>query len=429
LVQAGDRPLDTEDLAILALENEHVAGHTCKLVVLGQPGITRRALIERLTERLPHAPLLTCRLDAPRAPRCWVPAPDLELGDHVDEYPGAPVDRNGLLEALGHLFGQHLDRRRPLWGMTLIHLDDGGTAIVWRLHHALADGTTAGRLARLLLWDDVEVSSLRPDQLRRAHLADDVRRRFQLAAFFRREFARQHGRSPFDGRVGTVREMGVATTSLPGLRAAAHELDRATVNDALLAVVAGALREWMTQQHGPIRNLRARVPVSLHHEGDDAGNRDSYFTLALPLDETDPASRLRAVHQQSSIRKSADDARALDSLYRDLAVVSPRLRQFAAHLQANPRRFALNVSNVPGPPGDVAVLSTPVRQLFSFAEIGEHHALRIAALSHADQLTLGFCADPSLVPDVQSMATAAEVEAGLLMAAAPAGGSPAAAAE
>jgi hypothetical protein len=174
----------------------------------------------------------------------------------------------------------------------------------------------------------------------------------------------------------------------------------------------------MEQQHGPLVNVRARVPVSLHHEGDDPGNRDSYFTLELPLSDADPASRLRGVHRQTSIRKAADDARMLDSLYRELAVASPRLRQFAARLQSSPRRFALSVSNVPGPRTDVSVLSARVRELFSFAEIGEHHALRIAAVSHADQLCFGFCADPLLVPDVQSMALAAESEARLLMAAA-----------
>jgi hypothetical protein len=416
-VQTGFRPLEAEDLAILALENEFIAGHTCKVVILDSPGVTGEALVRHLADRLPRAPLLSCRLDRPREPLQWVPDPQFDLDQHVRQHPGDPVDRRGLLRTVARVFEQHLDRRRPLWCMTLIDLDDGGTAIVWRIHHAMADGTTAARLAALLLWDhSSELTNAH--QLTSDHHPDTARRRGHLSAFLRREFPRQHGRSPFDGAVGTGREMGVATTTLEGLRAAAHRLDGATVNDAVLSVMAGALRRWMEQQHGPLVNVRARVPVSLHHEGDDPGNRDSYFTLELPLSDADPASRLRGVHRQTSIRKAADDARMLDSLYRELAVASPRLRQFAARLQSSPRRFALSVSNVPGPRTDVSVLSARVRELFSFAEIGEHHALRIAAVSHADQLCFGFCADPLLVPDVQSMALAAESEARLLMAAA-----------
>jgi diacylglycerol O-acyltransferase / wax synthase len=423
-VQTGSRPLEAEDLAILSLENDTIAGHTCKVVVLDQPGIRRDTLFVRVADHLHRAPLLTYRLDSPTNPRRWVPDPQFDLQDHVVQHPGAPVERGRLLGVVAGLFEQHLDRARPLWSMTLVDLDDQGTAIVWKVHHAMADGTTLARWAALLLWDHHPAQAAGPGQLAHDHQADDVRRRAHLSAFLRREFTRQHGASPFDGAVGTTRAMGLATTSLSGLRAAAHSLDGATVNDAVLAVVSGALRRWIEEHHGPLVNVRARVPVSLHHEGDDPGNHDSFFTLELPLDEPDAVARLCSIHQQTSERKSANDARELESLYRELATVSPRLQQFAARLQASPRRFALSVSNVPGPRAEVSVLSSVVRNLVSFAEIGEHHALRVAAMSHADRLSFGFCADPALVPDVQAMATAAEVEADLLVAAAGKGDRP-----
>jgi len=411
------QPLGEEDLAILALECDTIAGHTCKVVVLDAPGVTRPVLAQRVAERLDRAPMLACRLGAPTGGWCWVPDPDFDVGDHVVEDTGRPVDRSGLLAKVAELFERRLDRTRPLWAMTVVQLDDGGTAIVWRIHHALADGTTTTRLGSLLLWDD-DGPPPAADQLARAHRADDARRRAHLSGFLRREFSRQHDRSPFDGAVGTTREMGLATTSLAGLRAAAHAIDGATVNDAVLAVVAGALRRWLEERHGPVVNLRARVPVSLHHEGDETANRDSYFSLVLPVHEADPVARLRDVHRQTTLRKTADDAEEMETFYRELAAVSPRLERFAAKLADSPRRFALNISNVPGPRGQVAVLGSPVTQLFSFAEIGQHHALRVSAMSHADRLSLGFCADPVLVPGVQAMAEAAVVEADALMAAA-----------
>ncbi|HVX23263.1 MAG TPA: wax ester/triacylglycerol synthase domain-containing protein [Acidimicrobiales bacterium] len=413
----GPNPLADEDLAILALECDTIAGHTCKVVVLDGPGVTRTALLDRLAGRLPRAPMLATRLDTPAGGRAWVPDAAFCVEDHVVEDGDGPVDRRGLLGKVAGLFEQRLDRTRPLWCMNLVALDGGGTAVVWRIHHALADGTTAARLASLLLWDEDEPAPA-AKALAEAHRADDARRRAHLSGFLRREFSWQHGRSPFDGTVGTTREMGLATTSLAGLRAAAHAIDGATVNDAVLSVVAGALRRWLEHRHGPVVNLRARVPVSLHHDGDGAANRDSFFSLVLPVDEADPVARLRTVHRQTTLRKSADDAAEMDALYRELAAVSPRLREFASKLQESPRRFALSVSNVPGPRAAVTVLSAPVAELFSFAEIGQHHALRVAALSHADRLSLGFCADPVLVPEVQAMAEAAEAEAADLMAAA-----------
>ncbi|HYI38401.1 MAG TPA: WS/DGAT domain-containing protein, partial [Thermoleophilaceae bacterium] len=73
-----------------------------------------------------------------------------------------------------------------------------------------------------------------------------------------------------------------------------------------------------------------------------------------------------------------------------------------------PRHFAVNVSNVPGPRTPVSVLGAPVESLHSIAEIGERHALRISAVSMADTLCFGFCADPAIVDDLQAMADGVE---------------------
>ena len=78
--------------------------------------------------------------------------------------------------------------------------------------------------------------------------------------------------------------------------------------------------------------MRVKVPVSLHRPGDDAGNRDSCFTLPLPLGERDPVARLRAVHAATSGRKQAHDAEALETVLRELGRVSPGLRALAERL-------------------------------------------------------------------------------------------------
>jgi hypothetical protein len=186
------------------------------------------------------------------------------------------------------------------------------------------------------------------------------------------------------------------------------------VNDAVLSLVAGSLRRWLEHHHGTLGDIRVRVPVSLHHEGDNAANLDSFFSLRLPIHIADPRERLRHVHAATAERKALHDAEELQAVLDELGSVSPRMRSFAERLEASPRSFALSVSNVPGPRTPVRVLGAPVNAIHSIAEIGSRHALRVAAVSLAGRLHFGFCADPSLVADLDAMACGIEEEAALL---------------
>jgi hypothetical protein len=289
---------------------------------------------------------------------------------------------------------------------------------VWRIHHSLADGTACMRYGRTLLWDEGLEPHMSKARASALHEDDESRRRAHLAGFLQREYARERRRSPFDGTIGTRREIAFASVSLPALREAAKQLDDATVNDAVLAIVAGAIGRWVRLRHGQLGAIRVRVPVSLHHEGDAVANEDSFFSLALPLNELDPVARLRAVHVATRERKAARDAEHREVLLHEVADLSPRLEQFVTRLERSPRRFALSVSNVPGPPLPVSVLDAPVQRLHSIAEIGERHALRVSALSLAGLLCFGFCADPGLVDHLQAMAEGVEAEAHELLGAA-----------
>ncbi|HTA35938.1 MAG TPA: wax ester/triacylglycerol synthase domain-containing protein, partial [Solirubrobacteraceae bacterium] len=203
-------PLGSEDRAILDLECRTIAGHTCKVVRLGpSPGASFDAarLRERIAERIELAPALTrCLGGSSQAPG-WVPDPDFDVVDHVvaaevDE----PLEHAGLLALVAELFEQRLDRSRPLWRIDTVAMRDGGSALIWRIHHSLADGTASVRYARALLWDDAPEASMTRAQAHAAHAADEARRRAHLAGFLHREYSRGACRSPFDGTVGTRRE-------------------------------------------------------------------------------------------------------------------------------------------------------------------------------------------------------------------------------
>jgi diacylglycerol O-acyltransferase len=404
-------PLGPEDRAILDLEGPTIAGHTCKVVVVEAGEADVAALRAEIGSRLGGVPQLTWRLGGSNHDPSWIVDSDFAVGRHVTRSAvRSPLDRAGLRVEVARLFAQRLDRSRPLWHMDVVPMDPG-FAIVWRIHHALADGTAAMKFAGELLWDETTGPAARP----RAHRAgDDARRRRHLAGFVERELSRSRVSSPFDGRIGMRRQVAFAQVELGPLHDGAKAACGATVNDAVLAVVAGGLRRWLAAHHGSFGDLRVKVPVSLHQADDEAGNRDSFFCVSLPLGEPDPAQRLRAIKAETVLRKAEHDAEAMDGLLQDLGRISPRLRAFANRIQASPRSFAFNVSNVPGPRAPVSILGSPVTAVHSIAELAERHALRIAVVSVGGRLYFGFCSDPEILDDVQAMADGVEAEAALL---------------
>jgi len=405
-------PLNPEDRAILALESSTIAGHTCKVVRLGgrdQLSVERLRVL--VSERIARAPALTRRLGGSAAEPGWVADERFDVAEHVLAAPVAgPVDHAGLLALVGELFEQRLDRTRPLWRMDVAALTDGGSALVWRIHHALADGTASLRYARTLLWDHDPETAMSAAQMSAAHAADEVRRRAHLAGFLAREYVRGARRSPLDGPIGTRREVAFAAVSLPDLHDCVRNLCGATVNDGVLAIVTGALARWVRMRHGHLGTIRVKVPVSLHHEGDHSANHDSFFSVAVPLRKTDPVARLRMIQTETRARKAAHDARYREHLLRELSAV-PSLEHFVTRLDRSPRTFALNVSNVPGPRAPVSVLNAPVEHLYSIAEIAEHHALRVSAISLADVLCFGLCADAEVIDQLHLLAEGIETEA------------------
>lgn len=410
-------PLTAQDEAILRLEGQLLVGHTCKVIALASPAPSLEEIRGRVAERIPEVPLLTMRLGSAGGRPAWVASGGFDpAGQLVAAAEGAELDRGGLRSEVARLFGERLDRERPLWRIDVARLDDGGAALIWRLHHTLADGTTAMRFARTLLWDEEVAPSAAAPSRAAVAARDERRRRAHLARFFAREFARAS--SPLDRRIGMRREVAFASVPLRALHDAARELADATLNDALLSAVGGGLREWVERHHGRLGSIRVKVPVSLHHQGDEAANVDSFFIVDVPLSEEDPVRRLRHVREGTALRKADHDAESMDRLLAELRGASPGLAGLCERVERSARAFALNVSNVPGPREPVGVLGTSVASMHSIAEIASHHALRVAVVSMCDTLYLGFCADAGVVGDVEEIADATERAALAMIAAA-----------
>ncbi|HEX4777648.1 MAG TPA: wax ester/triacylglycerol synthase domain-containing protein [Acidimicrobiia bacterium] len=432
---AGE-PLDTEDARIWHLESATIAGHTGKVAVVDRvPGVDpldglRCAFAERLTR-------------VPRCCECVEPGPGdgerlywrtddtFDVDRHVRRAPAADgLDRDGLLALAGELMAARLDRDRPLWSVDVVPaLADGTWALVWRVHHCMADGMTLMRWADELLWDPTDPpaapASTSPPPVEHAaverehararwrHLAEMAELAEHAPGALARELRPVEVHSPFAGTVGTTRRLAFARCSLDDLRAIGHATgDGTTVNDALLTAVGGGIRRWADARGIRLPAVRVKVPVSLHVAGehDDLGNRDSFMFVDVPLGHDDPLARLRAVHRETRRRKQHDDAHVIDALERSRSV-----GRAVTRVTMSPHEFMVNVSNVPGPRTPRSVLGGRVRELYSIAEVAPHHALRVSAVSLAGTMFVGLNTDPAVVPDVAAIAAGIEQSAGELL--------------
>jgi diacylglycerol O-acyltransferase / wax synthase len=394
---AGER-LSDEDARVLARERGTIVGHVCKvLVVDGEHDAD--AFRAHLEPRLAEVPRLRDRLEESRFGPVWVPDRGFAIERHVRD--GGRVDSEaGLERAVAALMATRLERDRPLWSLDVVALARRRTAAVLRLHHCMADGAASIRIIRTLLLDHdggAEPREVAPRSHAGAARADVTTR--ERLAVLHRELAHDGRVSPLARSAGPYRTVAFATFPLDDAKRLAHAVpDRATVNDVVLAAVAGGLRHWLTGIGVQPYELRVKIPVSLHSADEPAlANRDSFMVVHLPVDEPDPVDRLVAIAAETRERKAAHDADAIDALYNEVGRLSRSLVRVIEHWAMSPRVFALNVSNVPGPQGDLTVLGSRLLVLHSLAEIADRHALRVAVVSAGGKLSFGLCADADAV--------------------------------
>ncbi|HEX3316736.1 MAG TPA: wax ester/triacylglycerol synthase family O-acyltransferase [Solirubrobacteraceae bacterium] len=444
--------LSREDAEILALERGAVAGHTVKVFLLDRspdvPPLTLPRLRARVGARLDRLPRARQRL-APTplglASPVWVDDDAFDLDRHVRRAPTRGTVSDARLSALiGEAMSGRLPRDRPLWDLQLVGpLPGRRVAVLARFHHAWLDGLASLNAVRALLYDEPGDDGAASDGWRPVPgpgtaelVASAVRQRVgvlagaagalartavspdrwrlgaqelgRLPGAVGRELLPSSVRSPFAGSIGRRRTMAWTSAPLADYKAVEHVAgEHTTVNDVVLAVVAGGLRTWLGHAARD-RPLRCKVPVSLHRrdEGPDVGNRDSFMIVDLPVGDRDPWARLRAIHRQTAERKRHHDAETLDALFGDLALVAPPLERLLSRVTRSSREFVVSVSNIPGPREPVAILGARLAELMVFGEIALDHAVRVSAVSLCGVLAIGLCGDPEVVPDLDGLATA-----------------------
>ncbi|MBW0116351.1 wax ester/triacylglycerol synthase family O-acyltransferase, partial [Pseudonocardia abyssalis] len=291
----------------------------------------RLGLVPRYRQKVREVP---GRLGLP----VWVDDPEFDLAYHVRRSAlAAPGTEEVLHELVGRLLSRRLDRSRPLWEIYLVEgLADGRLAVVTKTHHAMVDGLASVDIGAVLLdltpepretpddewrparepWGLELAASAVLDTMRRPQLALDVTGRIlgdvryaatavgrtvEAALDTGRTAARTRPVHPLNAVTGSQRRYGTARTPLAEHRAV-RRAHGGTVNDVVLAVVAGGLRRWMISRGEPLTHhttVRALVPVSVRARsgasGSGAGNSISAYFVDLPVAEEDPVARLAAV--------------------------------------------------------------------------------------------------------------------------------------
>jgi diacylglycerol O-acyltransferase len=189
-----------------------------------------------------------------------------------------------------------------------------------------------------------------------------------------------------------------------------------TVNDVVLALCAGALRQWLAEHDEHITDpLLAMVPVSVRStdEQGQQGNKVSTAFASLATNLDDPVERLRAIHDSMSTAKEAQELIGADALQNWAEFAAPAVAAQAArvytslHLADRHRPlFNVTISNVPGPPFPLYVAGAKVVATNPIGPIFDGAGLNITVMSYLDRLDFGLLACPDLIPDVQHLADA-----------------------
>jgi diacylglycerol O-acyltransferase len=399
----------------------------------------RLHLIPRYTQRAVMVPL---NLGHPT----WEPDASFDIRQHILRHRLKGRGDDAALAALcAKLFAEPLDRSRPLWEIHLIEGYGSGCAMLAKTHHAMIDGASGVQLINLLMDPTPHPAAPPPPSTARrprpglpnplmhaaSGLLDTVRTELDLGrrvvgALRNPSAALDEARAtvtalgtltrtlltgapptPFNGSIGKDRSLAWARFSLHEVKAVKNRLG-GTVNDVMLAVVAGGLRLYL-RDHGlktERTELRAMVPVNVRaaHEHLKLGNRVSMMVAPLPIGITDPVERLRQVSAAMDLLKSGGQAGQMERVVALTDVLPPPLQRPLARLQASVTPVNTVCTNVPGPRETRYLLSEPVELMVPLVPLAAGIGLAFAIMSYADQLTIGLTGDAGRVPDIWALA-------------------------
>ncbi len=432
--------LSALDASFLAVETPNAHMHVGWVAVFSAPADGRLPSFPELRDHI--------ELRLARAPRYRQKLASVPLGLHAPEWTddrAFSVDRHvyrapGPLEDLvEEVMSTPLRRDRPLWEMWICEdAPQEQFAIVGKAHHCMVDGLAAVELASLLLDPTPEPALYEPDGWRAApepggerllvrgardllyqqldllrwplHAARSpaptARQAASGALRMTRALSHLLGAAPasmLNGQLSPLRRLAWARRPLGDLRVV-KRVYGTTVNDVMLAAVAGGMRAFLIRRGEEPVALKVMVPVSVRSSADVLGNHISFVFAELPCDEPDPLGRLYRVHAAMSRRKRDGEPDGADLVLKAVAHVPATVQQSLSRFIASPRTFNLVVSNIPGPSVPMYMLGCPLQATYPVVPLSERHAVSVGMTTIHEQACFGVYADREALPDVDMLA-------------------------
>jgi diacylglycerol O-acyltransferase len=418
-------------------ESETSFQHICDILVFDAdgPGLTLAELRAHVEPRLHLVPPMRRRLvevpfgmDEPY----WIEDPEFDLDNHLFETTlPAPGSERALTDFVAALAGKPLDRSRPLWELHLVHgLEGGRTALVKKFHHAAVDGGSGLEVTAILLdstpeprvvpapeqpWQPDRVPE--PGEMLMRGFGGLATRPLRMLEV-QRKLRGQDGEllksfrlapdTPLNRKITAARGVAIGSVPLAEVKAIKTAFG-VTINDVIVSLSAGALREWLLERDAlPEQPLRVCIPVSVR--GDDQqgtfGNRVSILIADLPTHVADPVERLRATHEAIKVAKDEHEASGADLLADIGEFAMPALQARVSRATAGmelpdePLRFNVAVSNLPGPRVPQYLAGHRLEAHYPIGMIADNQALNITVASYLDSVGFGLVGSPEVVPDL-----------------------------
>jgi WS/DGAT/MGAT family acyltransferase len=444
--------LSALDVSFLTNESSAAHMHVGGVCIFEGPPPSFEDLAEHISSRLHLVPRFRQKLAFPPVPTgrpFWVDDPTFNLEYHVRHSAlPAPGSEEQLRRMAARIFSQQLDRTKPLWELWLVQgLTRKRFAFVTKTHHALVDGVSGVDIATVLfdvkpvpepahaehewvpsaepsaaslLARDAEAVAATPIRLARRlenaieHPQATLQQASESLSALGEvgwNFANPAPETPLNVEIGSHRRYSWVRADLAQFKRIKDALG-GTVNDVVLAVVTGALREWLHTRGVRTEGmeLRAQVPVSIRatDEHGQLGNRIAAVRGPLPVYIDDPLKRLAVVREGMEGIKQSKQALGAEVISRMNDFAPPTLLAQAARVNFSTRLFNLVVTNVPGPQLPLYVLGRELQDIFPVGFLPPNQALFVAIMSYNGSINFGLLADYDAVDDVDQLAAGIE---------------------
>lgn len=338
---------------------------------------------------------------------------DFDLAGHLHHVAVPPPGDDAALAGLiGDIMSTSLDAARPRWHVHLVDGHAGGSALLFRLHHAIADG-----VALVKLLHAVSGMAAPPPAAIPVHDGGHGGHRLANVLPFAESIARLLLMRPdpptvLKGELGKNKRAGwSAAIPVPAIKAIARQ-HGATLNDVFASLVAGGLRRYVAERDTVRDDLevRAVVPVNLRNDVDGAGlgNRFGLAFLGLPLGIGSPVARLHEIVRRTRALKAGPEAAATFAVLEGMALATPGMDDLVVDVfQA---KATLVLSSVKGPTSPVSIAGRRVQSMAFFGPQAGGLALGVSLLSYADEARIGIASDARVIAHPDEIAAAIELE-------------------